>query len=69
MRDEFRIPFFCDNLSEVWINCFPDQRFGQFVINFLSWISKSKKMDPFYIEDDKIQEFLEEYSKMYKTVN
>ena len=42
MRDIGRIIPFCGKLANAWMN-FPDWRFGQFIMNFLSWYGR----DPF----------------------
>ena len=51
MRDPNRIHEFCQELERVWSKT-PDLRFGQLVVNVLG-------VDPFYIEDDKALELLQ----------
>lgn len=58
MRDINRIDPFLKKLGEYWKKV-PDWRFGQLIDNFLTWFNN----DPFYIEDDKMLEKLEEYFK------
>ena len=61
MRDPARIKSLLAELSEVWEQCFPDQRFMQVIVNFQSWLGS----DGFYIEDDKfIEKFCEFATKM-----
>ena len=56
MRDPARIKSLLAELSEVWEQCFPDQRFMQVIVNFQRWLGS----DGFYIEDDKfIEKFCE----------
>lgn len=58
MRDPKRIPEFLRRLEDAW-SAFPDWRFGQLVMNFLSWLGR----DPFYIEDDKLAELIDAFVK------
>ena len=60
MRNPIRIYPLCNKLAEYWSR-YPDLRFGQLMYNFMKWIEIHKSIDPFYIEDDMILEFLEEY--------
>lgn len=55
MRDPKRIRRFCDRLSACWESV-PDWRFGQLMLNIFSTMEK----DPFYVEDDKMIEFIEQ---------
>lgn len=57
MRDPKRIDMVIKQLEKVWKEV-PDWRFGQLVMNILSYIGK----DPFYIEDDKMLEILSDLS-------
>ena len=62
MRDPKRFDKFYDELKRVHKEHFPDWRFGQFMINFMTWYG-----DPFYLEEDtfmeKINEFITYYEK------
>lgn len=58
MRDIDRIDPFMARLTELW-KIVPDWRFGQLVMNFLSFIGR----DPFYLEDDKMEELIAEYEE------
>lgn len=58
MRNPKRIHEFLRHLEDAW-SVFPDWRFGQFVMNFLSWLGR----DPFYIEDDKLAELVDAFMK------
>lgn len=61
MRDPNRIDKFCDELNKLWHKV-PDWRFGQFMWNIIS-ACQAKGIDTFYMEDDKMMEFLKEYFK------
>lgn len=58
MRDPNRIQKFCNRLAKAW-SMVPDWRFGQLIFNAISELGK----DPFYVEDDKMIEYLEDYLK------
>jgi hypothetical protein len=59
MRDINRIDSFLSRLGYLWKTYFPDWRFGQFMFNFIS----SLEIDPFFIEDDKMIEYINNYVK------
>lgn len=61
MRDPNRLDKFYDELKEIHKKEFPDWRFGQFIMNFLSWNG-----DPFYLEENKFLERVKEYVKSVK---
>ena len=65
MRDPNRLYPFYQQLTEVHQRTFPDWRFGQFMINFLSWV-QSEKCDPFFPEEDKMLEYIKEYENKYR---
>lgn len=58
MRNPDRIDPFMEKIAEAWKK-FPDQRFGQFILNVLGEIS-SKHGDPFFWEEDKFLEYMNE---------
>ena len=49
MRDISRIDAFCQRLAAAWKK-FPDQRFGQFIMNAFCTFGK----DPFFVEEDEM---------------
>lgn len=62
MRDPSRILIFCNRLATLWQKV-PDWRFGQLIDNAFSMM---KNNCPFYVEDDKMIEYLENYIKDLK---
>ena len=56
MRDPNRIKGFCNRLMQTWM-CLPDWRFGQLIFNVFSELGR----DPFYMEDDEMIQFIENY--------
>ena len=58
MRSPDRIDPFLERLGKVWKE-FPDWRFGQLMVN----ISRSMNQDMFFLEDDEMIEFIENYFK------
>lgn len=54
MKDIKRIDTFCNDFASLW-KTVPDWRFGQLIVNFLSWYGN----DVFYLEE---KEFLEKFS-------
>lgn len=58
MRDPSRINKLLNELEELW-NIVPDWRFGQLIINLLSYIGR----DPFYFEDDKMEDIIKNYKE------
>ncbi len=61
MRDPNRLDKFYNKLKEIHKKEFPDCRFGQFIVNFISWYG-----DPFYLEENKFLEKVEEFVKSIK---
>ncbi len=57
MRDPMRIYAFCDKLAELWRTYCPDWRFAQLMSNIFASIGN----DPFYWEDDRMEQYLETY--------
>lgn len=62
MRDTKRLDSFYDQLREVHKQSFPDYRFCQLMLNFLGWVMSTKKIDPFFVEEDRCVEWLKEYA-------
>ena len=60
MRDINRLDNFYDELKKIH-KYVPDWRFGQFMINFMSWYYNQYKRDCFYTEDDKMIKSIEEF--------
>jgi hypothetical protein len=64
MRDVNRIKPVVNALGAIWATDFPDFRFGQLMMIFENWVSVNKECsDIFYIEDDKILEYFEEFAE------
>lgn len=63
MRDTNRIPVFIKELERIWIQCYPDWRFGQFMVNFLKYVEINHKQDPFFPEEKEMLKYLKEYAK------
>ena len=60
MRDINRLDNFYDALKE-FHKYVPDWRFGQFIMNFMGWYYTKYKRDCFYIEEDKMIKYIEEF--------
>lgn len=62
MRDPNRLYNFYDELRTYHMTYFPDWRFGQLVINLEKWLKDKKKInDIFYIEENAMLRFIEEF--------
>nr|DAD94468.1 MAG TPA: Protein of unknown function (DUF1040) [Siphoviridae sp. cttFh17] len=61
IRNPARIDQFTAELNRIWKKYFPDWRYGQLMMNFLGWVSCDKKIDPFFIEENKMLTYLKEY--------
>ena len=61
MRDLNRIYNFTNELTRIWITYYSDWRFGQLMMNFLSWLQSEKKRDPFFPEESEMLTYLKEY--------
>lgn len=61
MRDPNRLINFYDSLRIIHMNYFSDWRFGQLMSNFMIWLNNEKKIDPFFPEENRLIELLEEY--------
>ena len=60
MRDINRLDNFYDELKRIH-KYVPDWRVGQFIMNFMNWYYTKYKRDCFYIEDEKIIKYIEEF--------
>lgn len=63
MRDTNRIPVFIKELEKIWMQCYPDLRFGQLMMNFLNYVALEYKRDPFFPEEAEMLKYLKEYAK------
>ena len=63
MRDKNRIPEFTKELEIIWMQCYPDWRFGQLMMNFLNYVALEYKRDPFFPEESEMLKYLKEYAK------
>ena len=63
MRDTNRIPVFIKELEKIWMQCYPDLRFGQLMMNFLNYVALEHKRDPFFPEESEMLKYLKEYAK------
>ena len=63
MRDKNRISMFTKELERVWTQCYPDWRFGQFMVNFFNYVAFEHKRDPFFPEESEMLKYLKEYAK------
>ena len=62
MRKVERLDDFYSQLKEVHKKSFPDYRFCQLMLDFLGWVMKTKKIDPFFVEEAQCAELLKEYA-------
>lgn len=65
-RQADRLDRFYDELKTIHKEYFTDWRFGQLVTNFLCWLMNDKGMDIFFPEEDRILEYIKEYSEQYR---
>lgn len=63
MRDKNRISVFTKELERVWMQCYPDLRFGQLMMNFLNYVALEHKRDLFFPEESEMLKYLKEYAK------
>lgn len=47
MRDKNRIPVFIKELERIWMQCYPDWRFGQFMVNFFNYVAFEERIHTF----------------------
>lgn len=64
-RDINRIYPFCNQLAALWSQ-HPDLRFGQLITALSSYTDIEKRLDIFYIEDDKLMQIITEYMEVLK---
>ena len=64
MRDPNRLYPAYDKIRNVHMENFPDERIGQFMLNFLGYVGT--KIDPFFPEEDRLLELLDEYVEARK---
>ena len=62
IRNPERLDNFYSQLCEIHKKSFPDMRLGQFMLNVLGWLNSTKRIDPFFPEDDKMIELIKEYA-------
>lgn len=62
MRDSNRLDKFYDEFKRIHKKYFPDYRFLQLMLDFMGWIVNTKKLDPFFCEEDKCIDLLREYT-------
>ena len=60
MRDTNRLYNFYNKIRENHMKL-PDWRFGQFIMNFMGWYYEKYKRDCFYIEEDEMIKYIEEF--------
>ena len=60
-RDPNRLDEFYKEVCRLHKTYHPDQRFGQFVTNFMEFLVVRKHNDPFFPEDDIMLTYLKEY--------
>ena len=69
MRDPNRLDSFYSELRDIHKKYFPDWRYFQFMSNVMGWIYSEKKIDPFFIEENKAKEYLKEYANSTSAKN
>lgn len=62
MRDPNRLDDFYIQLKTIHKTKYPDWRFGQLMSNFFGWLYSEKKVDLFFPEEDKMIEYLKEFT-------
>lgn len=66
MRAAKRLDDFYDELKQIHKECFPDWRFGQLCSNIFGWIMSEKRIDFFFLEEDKMIEYIKEYAGLFQ---
>ena len=62
MRDPKRLDKFYDELKTIHKNCYSDWRYFQMMSNVWGWIQSEKKIDPWFLEEDKAIEYIKEFA-------
>lgn len=62
MRDIYRLDKFYNELAKFHKKV-PDWRFGQLMLNFMSWYYNKYRTDVFYVEEDRMLKLFNEYFK------
>ena len=63
MRKTERLDYVYNEICRLHKKYFPDWRFQQFILNYISWYVTKYGNDGFYIEDNKIVKFIKEFIK------
>ena len=61
IRDPERIDIFTSELNRIWKTYYRNWRFGQFMSNFLGFVTSQKKRDIFFPEEDEMLTYLKEF--------
>lgn len=61
MRDPNRLTSLYETLESIHKDNIPDWRFLQFMDNFMNWVKMTKKIDPFFVEDDELLALISEF--------
>ena len=60
IRDPERIDIFTSELNRIWKTYYRNWRFGQFMSNFLGFVTNQKR-DIFFPEEDEMLTYLKEF--------
>lgn len=61
IRDPERIDIFTSELNRIWKTYYKNWRFGQFMSNFLGFVTIQKERDIFFPEEDEMLTYLKEF--------
>lgn len=61
MRDPNRLYMIYDQIRSIHMEHFPDWRVGQLMSNFMGFVMRTHGVDPFFVEEDKFLEYLNEF--------
>lgn len=61
IRDPEKIDIFTSELNRIWKTYYKNWRFGQFMSNFLGFVSNQKERDIFFPEEDEMLTYLKEF--------